>query len=62
MIFLEKAKDKKRLLESIADITLLAEIAQVLNFINLRERYIWIMSNANLNAIKELKLTGIQKY
>ena len=50
------------LLESIADTTVPAEVAQVLNFVNFAVRYNWAMSDANLDIAKKLGLTDIKKY
>ena len=58
----EKAREKKSLLEGIADTIALAEMAQTSSPVDLVEKYIWPMSNANLDATKELRLTGIKKY
>ena len=62
VIILEKARKKKMLLESIADTTVQAEMAWVLSLIDLARRYNWAMSNADLDAVKELRLTNIKKY
>ena len=62
VIILQKAKEEEMLSGSIADTTVLAEMAQVSSFVDLTERYNWVMSNANLDVVKELELTGIKKY
>ncbi len=48
--------------ESIADTTAPAEVARISSLIDLAGRYNWVMSDADLNAAKELGLTGIKKY
>ena len=62
VIITKKVREKKKLFEGIADTTALAEIAQATGCVDLAERYMWAMSNANLDAAKELGLTGIKKY
>ena len=58
----EKAKEKEGLLEGIADTTVLAEVARASSPVDFAGKYMWAMKNANLDAVKELKLTGIKKY
>ncbi len=62
IIISEKAREEEMLPESIADITAPAEVARVLSPINLAGRYKWSMSDADLDAAKELGLTSIKKY
>ena len=62
VIILEKAREEKMLLESIANITALAEVTRVSSPVDLAGRYNWVMSNADLDAAKELGLTDIKKY
>ena len=62
VIIKEKAMKKERLLESITDTTAPAEVAQALSLIDLAGKYIWVMSNANMDAAKKLGLTDIKKY
>ena len=59
VIIEEKAMEKEKLLEGIADTTALAEVAWASSFIDLARKYMWAMSNANIDAGKELGLTGI---
>lgn len=40
----------------------MAEVAKVLNIINLGNKYSWAISNADINATGDLRLTGIKKY
>ena len=58
----ENARDKEGLLEEIANITLPVKMAWALSFINLVRKYMWVISNIDLDAAKELRLTGIKKY
>ena len=57
-----KIREKGRLSESISDTTMLVELAQVSNLIDLPRKYLWAMSNINLDMAKKLRLTGIKKY
>lgn len=38
------------------------KVAKVPNIIDLASKYSWVISNANIDAAKNLKLTGIKKY
>ena len=58
----EKAREKEGLSKSIAHTTALAEVAQALGLIDLAGKYMWAISNANLEPAKILGLTGIKKY
>ena len=58
----KKAKEKERLSESIMNSTAPTEIALALGLIDLVRRYIWGMSNANMDTAKKLDLTSITKY
>ena len=58
----KKVQEKERLLKDIADITALAEMAWALSLIDFVGKYMWAMSNANLDAVKKLELTSIKKY
>ena len=49
-------------LEGIADTTAPAEMARVSSLVDLADRYNWVISNADLDIIKELGLTSIKKY
>ena len=62
VIILEKAREKKMLLESIANTTAPAKVAQLLSLIDLARRYNWAMSDAELDAAKKQGLNGIKKY
>ncbi len=44
------------------DTTAPGEVARISSLIDLTGKYDWVMSNADLDAAKELKLTGIKKY
>ena len=62
MIILEKTKKKKFLSKNIADIIALKKVTRISIFIKFAEKYIGAMSNAILDATKELKLTSVKKY
>ncbi len=63
VIILEKAREEEMLsLEGIADTTAPAEVTRVSSLVDLTGRYNWAMSDADLDAAKELGLTGIKKY
>ena len=62
VIIKEKTREKEGLLEGIADTAAPTEVAQALSPIDLAGKYMWAMSNANIDAAKELGLTGIKKY
>ena len=62
VIIEEKAREKERLLEGIADITAPVEVVQALSPVDLARKYIWAMSNSNMDAAEKLGLTGIKKY
>ena len=62
VIIEEKTREKEGLSDDIADITATAEVAQALSPVDLTGKYMWAMSNANIDAVKELGLTGIKKY
>lgn len=58
----EKGRKNKELLtiENV-DKTTMAEVAKVSNAINLGSKHSWAISNANIDAIKNLGLIGIKK-
>lgn len=62
MIITKKVREKKELSKDIADTILLAKLAQASSPVDLAGRYIWAMSNADLNAAKKLGLTSNKKY
>lgn len=62
MRLLQKKSRKKKLSKDIVNITTLAKMAQIFSFINLVERYMWVISNVNLDIIKKLRLTNMKKY
>ena len=62
VIIEEKAREKKRLSDSITDTTALAELTQALRPADLTRKYMWAMSNVYLDVVKELGLTSMKKY
>ncbi len=62
VIISEKAREDKMLSESIADTIAPAEVPRVSSPVDLVGRYNWAMSDVDLDAAKELGLTGIKKY
>ena len=61
IIISEKVREKK-LLESPMNKTALAEVAWAFSPVNLTQRYGWAISNIDIDATKELELTGVKKY
>lgn len=59
VIIAEQARENKKQSEDIIDTTAPAKVGQVLSIIDLVGRYKWIMSYTDLDAAKELGLTGI---
>ena len=62
VIIEEKVREKEGLSEGIADTTAPAEVARASSPVDLAGKYMWAMSNADMDAAKELGLTGIKKY
>lgn len=62
MIIKEKVREKEKLSKDITDTTAPSEVAQKSSPVNLAIKYMQAMSNANLDATKELELTSIKKY
>ena len=62
MIIKKKVREKERLSKAIIYTTVLAEMAQALSPDDLTKKYIWAMSNTDLNAAKKLGLSSIKKY
>lgn len=62
IVILGKAGKKEELLEDIADIISLTKITQVISLVNFALKYKWVISNSNLKIVKELGLTGVNKY
>ncbi len=62
VIISEKAKEDEMLSKSITDTTAPAEVAWVLSPVDRVGRYNWAMNDTDLDAAKELGLTGIKKY
>ncbi len=61
IIISEKAREKK-LSEGPVDTTATAEVARTSSPIDLAWKYKWAMSNVDMDAAKELGLTGVKKY
>ena len=62
VIILEKAKGEKELSQSIANRSGSTKIDQVLSLVNLAKKYLWAISNVNLNITEKLELISINKY
>ena len=62
VISTKKVRKMEELLKAIVDTTVPAKIALALSSISLVRRYIWAISNANLDTAKHLKQTGIKKH
>lgn len=62
IIILGRVRKKEKLSKNITETTTLAEMPWVSSYINFAWRYRWSMSNVNLDVVKKLKLTGIEKY
>ena len=55
-------KNKKLLAIENADKTAMAEVTKVSNAIDLGNKNSWAISNADINAARELRLIDIKKY
>lgn len=53
---------KENLSKSMTGITILAKVAQTLNFVDFAGRYKWAISKTDLDIAKKVELTGIKKY
>ncbi len=62
VIISEKAREEEILPEGVANTTAPAEVARVSSPVDLAGRYNWAISVVDLDAVKELGLTGIKKY
>lgn len=62
MIMIEKTREKERLFQSIVDSTTLAEVAQTLYLVDVPERYMYAISNVDLDVSMKQGLTGIKNY
>lgn len=61
MIILEKAKEKEgRLVEGNA--IKQAKVVKMFSSINLNSKYIWAISNTDMDTTRDLDITGIKKY
>lgn len=59
----KKNKENKKLLAlKNADKTAIVEVAKVLNSIDLSNEHSWVISNADINIARDLKLIDIKKY
>ncbi len=61
IVVTEKSGENKKLLvmENINK-TIIAEVAIILNTINLESRHSWAINNANINVVRDLGLTGVK--
>ena len=62
VIIIRKTRKKEKLFEVIANTTTLAEMAWASSAVDLARRYMYAMSNADLNTAKKQGSTGIKKY
>ena len=63
MVVAEKDKENKKLLAIInADKTAIAKVTKVLSAIDLQSKHNWVISNTDIDAVKNLRLIGIKKY
>ncbi len=62
MIISEKTREEEMTTKSIADMTTQAEVARILNHVDLAGKYNWTMSDAVLIVAKELRTTSLKKY
>ena len=62
VIIEEKARKKEGLSEGIVNTTMPAEVARASSPVDLTRKYMWVISNANIDAAKKLGLTSIKKY
>lgn len=63
MIIWEKGREKEEeFVEGNTDIIALTKIVKMSSIVNLNSRYIWAISNVNINATKNLELINIKKY
>ena len=62
VIIEEMTREKEALSKSIANTIASAEMTQVLSLVNLAEKYLWAINNADLDAAKKLGLSSIKKY
>ncbi len=59
----ERGRENKELLAiEKTDKTAIAEVAKVLNNIDLGSKHSWAISNADIDAARNLGLTGIKKF
>lgn len=59
---MEKVREKEELSVSITNIAVPAEVTQVLGQVNLAIKYIWSVSNSDMDAATELGLIDVKKY
>lgn len=52
IIILKKVREKEKLSENIADITVLAKMAQTSSLVDLTQKYKWAISNSNMDVAK----------
>ncbi len=61
MIVVAKKSEELLAMENV-DKTTIVEVAKVSSTINLGSNYNWTISNADIDAAEDLRLTGIKKY
>lgn len=63
IILAKKSKDKKRLLAiKNIDKIAIAKIIKLSSIINFNNKYSWVISNGNIDVIRNLGLISIKKY
>lgn len=63
IILAQKSRNNERqlIIENINKIAIV-EVAKVLSIINLNNKYNWVITNSDIDATRDPKLTGIKKY
>lgn len=58
----EKHKENQGPLIEKVDKVMMAEVTKVLTAIDIDSKCKWVISNADMNAARDLRLTGVKKY
>lgn len=58
----EKHKENQRPLAKKVNKVMMAEVTRVLTAIDIDTKYKWVISNTDMNATRDLKLTSVKKY